>query len=239
MELLELTLTTAAENVALDEALLDEAEEERRGEEMLRLWELERAAVIIGRSSRIDEEVDLAACRRQGIDIVRRSSGGAAIVAGPGCLMYSLLLSYRTRPALRYLDHAHALVLERLAAGLSRHVAGVTHSGTSDLALGGRKFSGNSMRGKRDWFLYHGSLLYAFELRRIGELLKTAPRQPAYRQGRSHDEFLVNLPLARAAIVRAVIDAFGAGPIVAAWPREEVARLVRQRYGQAEWTHQR
>jgi lipoate-protein ligase A len=239
MELLELTLPTAAENVALDEALLDAAEEGNRRDEILRIWELERTAVIVGRSSRVHEEVDVMACQRQGIDLVRRSSGGAAIVAGPGCLMYSLLLSYRTQPALRYLDHAHAFVLGRLATALSQHLAGVTHCGTSDLALGGRKFSGNSLRAKRDWFLYHGTLMYSFELPRIGTLLKAAPRQPAYRQGRSHDEFVANLPLERGAIVRAAIDAFGSGQLTTDWPREEVARLVRDRYGRAEWTLQR
>jgi lipoate-protein ligase A len=239
MDLLELTLPTAAENVALDEALLDAAEEGRRVREILRIWELERPAVIFGRSSRVHEEVNVEECRRQGIEIVRRPSGGAAIVAGPGCLMYSLVLSYSARPELRYLDHAHAFVLGRLAEALARHVTGVTHCGTSDLALAGRKFSGNSMRAKRDWFLYHGTLLYAFELPRIAALLKTTPRQPDYRSGRSHDEFVANLPLPRPEIVQAVIDAFGGKDLAADWPQAEVARLVAERYGAQHWTYQR
>jgi lipoate---protein ligase len=239
MELLELTLPTAAENVALDEALLDAAEEGNRRDEILRIWELRTTAVIVGRSSRVQEEVDVPECRRQGVQIVRRTSGGAAVVAGPGCLMYSLLLSYRARPALRFLDQAHRFVLDHLAAALARHVPGVTHSGTSDLALGERKFSGNSLRAKRGWCLYHGTLLYDFALPRIGSLLKTAPRQPAYRQGRSHDEFVANLPLAREALVRAVSAAFGADQSTIDWPQQQVASLVRQRYGQAEWTFQR
>lgn len=239
MELLELTLPTAAENVALDEALLDAAEEGRRDRELLRIWELETTAVVVGRSSRVHEEVEVAECRRRRIELVRRASGGAAIVAGPGCLMYSLVLCYRTRSDLRLVDRAHSFVLDRLAAALVQHVPGVTHSGISDLALHGRKFSGNSLRAKRDWFLYHGTLLYAFELPRIEELLKTAPRQPVYRQGRSHGDFVTNLPLARAAIVQAAAGAFDASEIVREWPRDEVARLVRERYGRDEWTLQR
>ena len=239
MELLELTLPTAAENVALDEALLDAAEDGRRGRELLRIWELQSAAVIVGRSSRVHEEVDVTECRRRRIDLVRRASGGAAIVAGPGCLMVSLVLDYRTRSELRLVDHAHRYVLDRLAAALGQHVPGVTHSGISDLAVDGRKFSGNSLRAKRDWFLYHGTLLYDFELPQIEELLKTAPRQPAYRQGRSHADFVANLPLARAAIVQAAAGAFGATETAKDWPRDEVARLVRDRYGRDEWTLQR
>ncbi len=68
-------------------------------------------------------------------------------------------------------------------------------AGISDLVLGDRKFSGNSLRCKRDHFLYHGTLLYQFPLEQIGELLKMPARQPNYRQGRPHGEFVMNLPL--------------------------------------------
>ena len=55
MRLLDLTLPTAAENVALDEALLDAAEaaSEQGSEEpeVLRLWEPTQFFVVVGRSS--------------------------------------------------------------------------------------------------------------------------------------------------------------------------------------------
>lgn len=238
MEFIDLTLPTAAENVALDEALLDAAEQGRGGE-LLRVWELARHAVIIGRSSRIDDEVNRDECRRRGIDVVRRASGGAAIVAGPGCLMVSLVLSCELRPKLRHVDQAHQFVLGRLARAIGEHLAGVRRRGTSDLAFGEKKFSGNSLRAKRDWILYHGTLLYDFAIPQIGALLATAPRQPAYRAGRSHDDFVANLPLPRPALVQAVSAAFAARSITTDWPREETQRLVRQRYGREEWTQQR
>lgn len=235
MHFLELTLPTAAENVALDEALLDAAEAGRGGEH-LRIWELAQPAVIVGRSSRLAEEVRVDECRRRGIEIVRRASGGAAIVAGPGCLLYSLILGYEQRPNLRHLDEAHHFVLGRLAAAIGKHVPGVAHLGTSDLAVGEKKFSGNSLRCKRDWFLYHGTLLYAADLALIESLLSTAPRQPAYRAGRSHGQFVTNLRLPRATLMHAVQEVFGAEPAGAAWPQQDVQRLVREKYGREEWT---
>ena len=82
MRYLDLTLPTAAENLALDEALLEEAEAAGGPTEMLRLWESPQPLVVVGRSSRIDAEVRVDACRASGIPILRRASGGAAIVAG-------------------------------------------------------------------------------------------------------------------------------------------------------------
>ncbi len=139
MRCLELSLSDAAANLALDEALLEEAEAAGVPLETLRLWEFSGPVVVVGRSSQVEAEVHVNVCRQSGIPILRRVSGGAAVIAGPGCLMYSLVLSYQHRPALRLVGEAHRAVLGRLVAGLSGSVAGVAFRGTSDLAIDASK----------------------------------------------------------------------------------------------------
>jgi hypothetical protein len=119
MRLLDLTLPTPAENLALDEALLEEAETAAEPLETLRFWEPAQIMAVVGRSSRIETEVNLAACRELGIPILRRISGGAAIITGPGCLMYGLVLGYQNRHGLRAINQAHAFVLGTLAQALN------------------------------------------------------------------------------------------------------------------------
>lgn len=235
MYLLDLTLPSPAENLALDEALLDQAELAGHPLETLRLWEPAEPMVVVGRSSRMEEEVCLEACRELGILAFRRVSGGAAIVTGPGCLMYAVVLSYRRRPALRLLDHAHAFVMNTMAAALERLVRGVEPQGISDLAVGGKKVSGNSVRCKRDHLLYHGTLLFDFPLELVERCLKMPPRQPEYRSGRSHRAFVANLPLSRGEIRQAVAEAWQADKPHPEWPRQRTAELVVERYGRDEW----
>jgi lipoate---protein ligase len=230
-----LTLDTPAANIALDEALLDLAEATGPGAEFLRIWESPRPIVVVGRSSRVHQEVDEAACRERGIPILRRSSGGAAVVAGPGCMMYAVVLSYAERPELRDLSLAHAFVLDGITHGLRDRLPAVERQGTSDLTFGGRKFSGNSLRAKRSHFLYHGTLLYDFDLRMIATCLRTAPRQPAYRQSRSHADFVANLPLAKHELKDALRAAWPTSGELGDWPRERVASLVNERYGMDAW----
>ena len=230
MRYLDLTLPTPAENLALDEALLDEAEGAGCAVETLRLGEPERPMVVVGRSSRAGVEVHLDFCRREGIPVLRRASGGAAVVSGPGCLMYGLVLSYRLHPALRAVDQAHRFVLEKIASALRTLVPEVACRGTSDLALGELKFSGNSMRVKRDHLLYHGTLLYAFPLELIEACLAMPPRQPDYRNGRSHGVFVANLPLAAPAIRQALLTAWDAAEPRPDWPRAATARLAAEKY---------
>jgi lipoate---protein ligase len=243
MQRLELTLPTPAENLALDEALLDWAEEENRDWEFLRLWEPQQPMVVVGRSSRVHEEVYEPACAEANIPILRRSSGGAAIVAVPGCLMYAIVLSYRLRPELKDIGRAHGYVLGRLAAPLgplvSRGVS-IAHVGTSDLALvdeslGRRKFSGNSMRAKRTHLLYHGTLMYACDLSLITRLLRMPPRQPEYRASRPHADFLTNLPLERQSIMEAIDRAWPTAEELVDWPRGRVDVLVTERFSGDGW----
>ncbi len=235
MFLLELTLPTAAENLALDEALLDAAEAGEIEGEVLRLWEPAAACVVVGSSSRVANEVHLDHCRARNIPVLRRCSGGAAIVAGPGCLMYSLVLDLQQRPYARAVDQAHRLVLGRLAGVFRPHAPGLSCRGTSDLALGDRKFSGNSLRMRRERLLYHGTLLYAFDLGLVTACLKTPPRMPEYREGRTHAAFLTNLPLARGQIAKLLSEAWSAQDALENWPHARTEALVQEKYSQAVW----
>ena len=235
MEYLDLTLPDAVENVALDEALLDEAEATDSVRETLRVWEAERPLVVVGRSSCIDREVQLDVCQAMGVPVVRRISGGAAVVAGLGCLMYTLVLDYRLWPELRTIGNAHRWVLNSIAAALRPHAPQVQVCGTSDLAIGGRKFSGNSARCRRRQLLYHGTLLYDFPLPLIERCLKMPPRTPDYRAGRSHAGFVANLPIDAATLRRLLIKAFDAREPRADWPTGRVTQLVAEKYGRREW----
>jgi len=238
MRYLDLTLPTAAENLALDEALLEQAESAERPREVLRVWESIAPMVVVGRSSRIGDEVRLDVCRELDIAVLRRVSGGATIVTGPGCLMYALVLCRSTRPELRTVERIHRSVLNTLAEALEPLVPGVRCRGISDLAIGDLKFSGNSLRIRRRHLLYHGTLLYDFPLELIGRCLAMPPRQPDYRDHRAHDQFVTNLPLSSSAIRRALTTAFNATTALDDWPQELTARLTADKYTRREWNEQ-
>lgn len=240
MRLHDLTLPTPELNLALDEAILLHADRS----DCLRFWESPAYAVVLGRSSRYSEEADVVACDNQGVPILRRVSGGATIVSGPGCLMYALVLDARDRPELLDVGKAHELVLGRMVEALKPIAPAVVHAGTSDLAIQQagslRKFSGNSLRRVRDRVLYHGTLLYNFDLPLVAKLLEVAPRQPEYRAARDHNEFITNLTASREAIRRAVTKAWQAAPAELDPSIRHLAdQLVEDKYALSTWNRSR
>ncbi|HWB08524.1 MAG TPA: lipoate--protein ligase family protein [Pirellulales bacterium] len=239
MRLIDVTLPTSEENLALDEALLDEAEDGGAPCESLRLWEPSSPMIVVGRSSRVETEVRESECRIRDIPILRRSSGGATIVTGPGCLMYAVVLSLEIRPALRAIDLAHRFVLETIVSALAGAGLSVAHRGTSDLTLGDRKFSGNSLRIRREHLLYHGTFLYDFPLELISMCLERPPREPGYRSGRAHEAFVTNLPLPGSELRRRLTEAWQVEDISDDLPEKRVVELVATKYSRREWNYRR
>jgi lipoate-protein ligase A len=245
MQLLEVTLPEPPANLALDEAILDQAEDglKQPGQdpsqkapafEFLRLWSPANYFVVVGRSCRVAEEVHLDFCQQNQIPVLRRSSGGGTILAGPGCLLYSLVISYQRDPRLRMINHAHEMVISQMQQALRTIGIAADYRGQSDLTLGNLKFSGNAMRCKRHHFLYHGTLLLDFDLELMPRALKSPPRQPDYRAGRSHKEFVTNLHADAIQLRQAIVDQWNAQP-TSTWPSARTQELVQEKYGREEW----
>lgn len=237
MHLLDLTLPDPAKNLALDEALLLDAE--AGGPEVLRFWEWPTPAVVLGAGGKWAEEIHVAACERDGVPILRRSSGGGTVVLGSGCLNYSLILAYERHPALSDLHASYRFILDALADALAPLVAGIASAGISDLAIGGRKCAGNAQQRKRTHLLHHGTLLCSFDLGLIARYLAHPPREPDYRNQRSHFDFVTNVSVPMEALKQRLTAAWQARQPLSTWPESRVDELMRQKYALPDWHRRR
>ena len=232
-----LTLPTVHENLALDEAILVEADEEGLGP-LLRFWEQPDYAVVLGSSRRLRDEVHVARCAEDGVPIARRTSGGGTVVIGPGALNVTFVLPTDFAPELATVDGAQAYVLGAVAGGLGRHAPGVEVKGSGDLTIGGRKFSGSAQRRLRRRLMVHATIMHDFAIRRIARYLQTPARQPAYREGRTHEEFLMNIPLRRRILIESIRSAWPRSTLLHATsdvPRDRLETLRAERFADRSW----
>jgi lipoate-protein ligase A len=119
MRYLDLTWPTPAENLACDEALLEVAEAGDGGE-TLRFWEPRDYFVVLGYANRAAQEVDLEACRAHGVPVFRRCSGGGAVLQGPGCLNYNLVLKIADAAPLANVTSTNRFIMQRHAEALAK-----------------------------------------------------------------------------------------------------------------------
>lgn len=233
----DLTLPTIAENLALEEALAQSADDAGPCP-LLRFWEAPEHAVVLGASGRIHDDVHGEAVRADGAALGRRSSGGGTVVVGPGALNVAVVLPLGAAAELTTVEGAQGLVLNRFAVALRGLGRAVSVAGSGDLVVAGRKVAGSAQRRLRRVVLIHVTILYAFELGRIGRYLKPPRKQPAYREGRSHDEFVANLEVTRGDLLGALGRAWaldGSGPSEEIVPHALLKRLLDVQFRDQAW----
>lgn len=240
---LDLSLPLPAENLAADEALLDECEAGRAGE-MLRFWEPRETFVVVGYANKVATEVNVAACEAGDVPIFRRCSGGGTVVQMPGGLNYSLILRITDTGPTRNISSANQFIMERNRAAIeslffkcqvpSANVQ-ITVRGHTDLCLGNVKFAGNSQRRRKRFLLFHGTLLLNCDLNLISELLLMPSKQPDYRAERSHADFVTNLNLPAEKVKAALAAEWNANDPMKNPPLAEIKRLAAEKYAAREW----
>jgi lipoate-protein ligase A len=235
MKLCDLTLPSPEENLALDEALLELCES-GAGDAVLRFWEPATHFVVVGYANRAAAEVNLPCCRAKHIPVLRRCTGGGTVVQGPGCLNYSLILGVAGSTSLQTISATNNFILHRHKTALAELLdQRVELEGHTDLAIGGRKFSGNSQRRRKNFLLFHGTFLLGLDLNVVEKMVRFPSKQPDYRAKRSHGDFLVNLGLPADKVKAALIETWEPTGRLAEVPFEQVDSLVREKYSREEW----
>lgn len=211
MHTMTLVTTTLASNhcginLALEEALL---KADKPARTLYLIFYENFPALVLGKSLDYEHEIWR---HKMHPPVYRRISGGGSVMHMTGNLNYSLFLPLSEFPELMNISLSYERILGALAQALEPNV---TREGYSDLAMrcrgAARKFSGNAQCRKRGWIMHHGTLLYDTEaIRQIPWYLKPPPKEPEYRRGRGHRDFMTNvLPVtSRACLMRRVRLAF-------------------------------
>lgn len=150
-------------------------------------------AVVLGSANDADLEVNLKACADQGIPVLRRYGGGGTVVLYPGCVVVSIGCwvkdQFGNSRYFRDINHAVIKALGKQWPALQQ----LGHAGISDIIFGEKKVAGTSLFRSRNYLLYQASILVDLDIKLVGKLLRHPTREPDYRRGRPHSDFLVGL----------------------------------------------
>jgi len=235
MLLVDYPFTKPEENLACDETLLDFCES-NNGPELLHFWESPSYFVVLGYTKSLQKEVNIVECKQQQIPILRRCSGGGTVVQGSGCLNYSLISKIPPEEYPHQIPATNCRVMKMQRDALRELLPGdVEICGHTDLTWNGLKFSGNAQRRKSRYFLFHGTILLNFDIDLVQKVLLMPEVQPEYRDGRSHQSFMTNLPLDKNQVQMTIATQWKANGKFDALPVKQIETLATEKYLSPQW----
>ena len=178
-------------NYDLDDDLIEATRRDRSVR--IRVNRAELTAVVIGRGSKPETELFIDRILNDGIPVLKRHGGGCAVIIDPGNVVLSAVL-----PTNGIADNQKYFNI--LCTWLTRKLTeiglrGVYREGISDLVLNDRKIGGSCIHRTRDYLYFSATLLVDPRIDLIERYLKHPPREPEYRRGRNHRDFLGKLPV--------------------------------------------
>ena len=130
--------------------------------------------VLLGYSQSLEEEADEDFCRKNGIEINRRISGGGCIFLDGGTLGWEIVAKKNTPGIPGSLDEMYNKLCGGVVLMLSEFGISATYRPLNDVETGGRKISGTGGTEQDDSFIFHGTVLVDSD----AEIMKKALRNP-------------------------------------------------------------
>ena len=161
--LLDTGSLTAAENMALDEVLL-ELRAEGRVPPTLRFLQFSPSCVLVGHHQSVDEEVRLDYCRSNGIEINRRLTGGGALYWGTKELGWEIYISKNHPSVPARLEDLYRKMGESASRGLRHLGVEAYFRPRNDIEVQGRKISGTGGTELSGAILFQGTVLVDFDV---------------------------------------------------------------------------
>jgi len=161
------------------------------GEFEYSIWQPDRIYVILGRSNTASASLYTQTIQNDGVMILKRPSGGESVILSPKMLVFSVKMRFQNKMNSRFLfKQINDLLIKYLSeVGIEN-----LHSrGISDLSIDSRKIMGSSIYLNRDTLFYHAVLNISEDISLISRYLKHPSREPDYRRGRGHEEFVTSL----------------------------------------------
>lgn len=233
-------------NMAIDEAMLVLRSQDKIPN-TLRLYRFTPSAVTVGFFQSPNEEVNIEFCKKHGIEIVRRITGGGAVYHDEnGEITYSIVVSQKNAP--RDIIKSYELFCNGLVIALKKFGLPAEFHPINDVLVYGKKISGSAQTRRRGVVLQHGTLMYNTDIATLAVTLKVVPEKLKDKGVKKLEERVTTISKAlgrqvsRDEVVQAMIEGFEEALNVKFFRGEltseelELAeKLVKEKYSTDKW----
>ncbi len=155
------------------------------------VWVPDHTCLVLGASNQPEVSLYPDRVERDQIPVYKRPSGGETVILTPNTLVISVRLPDpgKQNPNIFFKQINHLIINALQNAG----VDSLGQRGISDIAIGEKKILGSSIYRKREMVFYHAVLNLSEPAETIGRYIRHPKREPDYRRGRDHAEFVTSL----------------------------------------------
>ena len=161
---------SAAENMALDDALL-ECRSNGSAPNTIRLLRFDPPAVLVGYHQDVEHEVRLDYVRKRGIEVNRRLTGGGAIYFDGSSLGWEIIAS-KSSTFFHERERLFRIMCDGPVHALRTLGVQAAFRPRNDIEVNGRKISGTGGTDRDNAFLFQGTLLVDFDVEEMVRALR-------------------------------------------------------------------
>ncbi|OFY48339.1 MAG: hypothetical protein A2W85_10230 [Bacteroidetes bacterium GWF2_41_31] len=226
-------------NLAAEEVALKNC-----SEDILMLWE-NQPSLVLGKHQNAMAEVNHAFVFKHQIPVIRRISGGGTVYHDHGNLNYSVITTVENQErSIDFHQFAEPIILFLKQFGLE-----VTFHGKTNLAVNGRKFSGNAAHVFKNRVLHHGTLLFNTDLNKLEQSIRPTEALIQDKSIKSVRSEIINLQTLLPGIqalsefqlqFKQFLEGYFSitqSRTFTASEREEIQRLVIEKYRTPDWNY--
>jgi lipoate-protein ligase A len=243
--LLPAVARTPLMNMALDEVLTEQVGREERPP-TLRIWAWSGRCVVLGRFQSVRNEVNEEMARAEGVELVRRISGGGAMFIEPeGAITWSLYAPEALVKGLSF-PEAYALCDAWVVDALRELGVNAWYAPLNDITSDEGKIGGAAQARRAGAVLHHTTMAYDMNIPLMTRVLRIGQEKLSDKGIRSADKRVGPLSqqtdLSRAAIIEHLTGSFDRhyGLAEGGISEDELAEaeeLVRTRFDTREWVY--
>ena len=155
------------------------------------IWIPDKIYVVLGASNNPALALNIDNVMNDNIPVLKRPSGGQTVILTPNNIVIAAVFfdkkSLHPKDVFQDINKLIISTIEQVG------INNLSQMGISDITMAGKKILGSSIYRSKEALLYHAVLNLGEPASTFERYLKHPTKEPDYRQGRSHSEFVTSL----------------------------------------------
>ena len=154
------------------------------------IWIPDKVYIVLGASNNALNSLRIDNVVEDKITVMRRPSGGQTVILTPNNIIISAVYFNYIKHPKEVFQHINKLIISVIE---EIGIPNLAQMGISDIAISGKKILGSAIYRKKNVLLYHAVLNLGEPTSTFEKYLMHPTKEPDYRKGRSHSEFVTSL----------------------------------------------